>query len=528
MNSYFKKIIGGVFLLAALFSAQNIFAQSVPISNITIDIAQKKIRGYVNQSFSGKDIYLYLETSSGAGTEIDTIEWKQGNFETDIQNFTITPPTISWAGMTLTRLHIDPSEGADYFVELSQIFGGTGGGSGGGGQTSNVTVDFPGWASSSSLPLLPGSIKDTFYCKKATSEEIYPCIRASGDVVRTPASAPLYIILRETSSKQIGLLRTIPGGAASTALTVLSPEEANNGFRGLPPDTNFEIYIASDAEGKYPVNYGNSTDTLKSLGKIPASTENIVTVTKAEIKTTTAGKKYFEVSGVVNKTIRDRMINLIVRKAGETSGGASIAQVPYNKGSVFTNVPNAQTLESLASLEDGSYNLIFSQTIPPGVPQVIQTYELPVVGAGTGTGTGGTGTGNGGTGSGGGGAITPYISPDQQKILDEGIVPTDCGYTDPATGKHKLCGFPQLITLIDRAIQYIFILMLPITAIVFAYAGFLFLTSGGSADKRTKAKKAMTSVVIGIIIILAAFLVVRTILVAIGVDTSQEWVYLDI
>lgn len=383
-----------------------------------------------------------------------------------------------------------------------------------------VTVDFPGWASSENLP---GWVEGN-YCKKADKEEYYPCLITDGDLIRTPASAPLYIILIESRSGEKALLKTIPGGASSFRINTLTVEESVL-YGGLSADRNYDVYIASDAAGVNPVDFGNSTTTYKTMGSIPAPSDSPVSVTKAEIKTTSEGKKYFEVSGVVNKTVRDRTINLIVRKATATSGGELIGRVPYNQGSTF-NVPDTQTLESLSSLEDGSYNLVFSQTVPPGIPEDFQTYSLPVVGAGTGNGTGNGGAGNGNPGTGAG--INPYISPDQQKILDEGIVPVDCGYTDPVTGKHKLCGFPQLIELIHRAIQYIFVLMLPITAIVFAYAGFLFLTSGGNVDRRNAAKRAMTNVIIGIIIILAAFLVVRTILLALGVDTSQSWVFLNI
>lgn len=518
MKKIFKKIILGIFLLSLVLIGENTVAQSTPISNITIDIVQKKLTGYINQSIPGAEIALYFENlNTGEGSEIDTLEWKVGDFETSIQNFTITPPTISEAGITFTSLHIQPSEGTGSYIDLSQLL------AGGGGQTGDVTVDFPGWASSENLP----GWEVGNYCKKADKEEYYPCLQSSGSITRTPASAPLHMILRASSTGEKKLLKTYPGGASSFNISALSPEEAN-GYGSLNADTIYEVFFASDEAGNNLVNYGSSTNPLKSLGKIPAPTDNAVSVTKAEIKTTTAGKKYFEVSGVVNKKVKDTMINVIVRKATATSGGELIGQIPYSQGSIFT-VPSAQTIENLVSLEDGSYNLIFSRTVPPGIPEDFQTYSLPVVGAGTGTGTGG-GSGNGNSGTGGGG-INPYISPDQQKILDEGIVPVDCGssYTDPTTGKlkHKLCGFPQLIELIDRAIKYIFVLMLPIAAIVFAYAGFLFLTSGGNVDRRKAAKRAMTNVIVGIIIILAAFLIVRTILLALGVQPA-DWVFLNI
>ena len=110
----------------------------------------------------------------------------------------------------------------------------------------------------------------------------------------------------------------------------------------------------------------------------------------------------------------------------------------------------------------------------------------------------------------------------QQNILDKGIVPHDCGYNLGKDKKGKICGFKDAIALVDRIIQYIFILVIPITAIMFAYAGFIYLTSGGNTEKLKIAKKIMLNVLIGIVVIMAAWLIVKTVVTSLGVKEDAK------
>ena len=78
------------------------------------------------------------------------------------------------------------------------------------------------------------------------------------------------------------------------------------------------------------------------------------------------------------------------------------------------------------------------------------------------------------------------------------------------------CRFEDFMALVQRMINFILILMLPICAIIFAYIGFLFLTSGGNSETKSKAKGILMNVVKGIILVLAAWLIVKTIVVSLG------------
>ena len=79
------------------------------------------------------------------------------------------------------------------------------------------------------------------------------------------------------------------------------------------------------------------------------------------------------------------------------------------------------------------------------------------------------------------------------------------------------CNFSHIMQLINNIVDFIlFKMALPISAIMFAYAGFLLLFSGGEQAKRTKAKEIFVNVALGLAFALAAWLIVNTILSILG------------
>jgi uncharacterized protein HemY len=59
-------------------------------------------------------------------------------------------------------------------------------------------------------------------------------------------------------------------------------------------------------------------------------------------------------------------------------------------------------------------------------------------------------------------------------------------------------------------------MVIPIAAILFAFAGFELVTSGGSTEKRGIAKKVFTNVVIGLVIAMACWLIVELLIHILG------------
>jgi hypothetical protein len=104
--------------------------------------------------------------------------------------------------------------------------------------------------------------------------------------------------------------------------------------------------------------------------------------------------------------------------------------------------------------------------------------------------------------------ILPVFSLADVEPPSSGLVPCKDG---------DKCNFGQLMLLIDNVIKFVlFKMAVPIAAIMFAYAGFELVASGGSTEKRGIAKKVFTNTALGLIIAVAAWLIVKTVLSILG------------
>lgn len=83
------------------------------------------------------------------------------------------------------------------------------------------------------------------------------------------------------------------------------------------------------------------------------------------------------------------------------------------------------------------------------------------------------------------------------------IVPTTCG----GAGQSP-CGWTDLLTLGNNILQYMVYVAVPVAAIAFAYAGWLYLSSRGNPSQISKAHGIFLNVFIGLVIVLVAWLVV--------------------
>lgn len=109
--------------------------------------------------------------------------------------------------------------------------------------------------------------------------------------------------------------------------------------------------------------------------------------------------------------------------------------------------------------------------------------------------------------------------PDEAFIAGKSLVP--CGHMNSQGVITNPCSFKDVLTLINGVIKFIlFKLVVPIAAIMFFYAGFELVTSGGSTEKRGKAKSVFTNTVWGLVIAVGAWLIVSTILSILGYEGS--------
>lgn len=91
------------------------------------------------------------------------------------------------------------------------------------------------------------------------------------------------------------------------------------------------------------------------------------------------------------------------------------------------------------------------------------------------------------------------------------------------------CGWNDLMAMVNKVINFLLVdLALPIAAIMFAYAGFKLTFSGGEPEARGTAKKIFLNTVIGLVIAVAAWLIISTILAIMGFDGTWIGLYVKI
>lgn len=104
------------------------------------------------------------------------------------------------------------------------------------------------------------------------------------------------------------------------------------------------------------------------------------------------------------------------------------------------------------------------------------------------------------------------LSVGAQKV-SSGLIP--CGNVELHGGiaPGQECEFNDLVQLAQNVINFlIFKIASPLAAIMFAYAGFLYLTNGGNESKVKQAHDIFWYVFLGLVISLAAWLVVNFVL----------------
>lgn len=105
----------------------------------------------------------------------------------------------------------------------------------------------------------------------------------------------------------------------------------------------------------------------------------------------------------------------------------------------------------------------------------------------------------------------------QEKVVINGLVPVCNTIMDDKGNFCDPCGFDMALVLINNLIKEIlFKFATPLFALIIIYAGWLYLTDQGSSEKKGKAKKIIKNALIGYVIALAAWLIVKAILWAVG------------
>ena len=111
-------------------------------------------------------------------------------------------------------------------------------------------------------------------------------------------------------------------------------------------------------------------------------------------------------------------------------------------------------------------------------------------------------------------------------VLASPIVP-DCGKVVGDTIENP-CDFNYLIKLINNIITFLLIdLATPLFALIIIYTGWLYLSAGENSGNITKAKSIFKNAIIGYVVALASWLIVKTILTSLGFQPGGIATFFD-
>ena len=118
-----------------------------------------------------------------------------------------------------------------------------------------------------------------------------------------------------------------------------------------------------------------------------------------------------------------------------------------------------------------------------------------------------------------------FLIPTQ---IQAGLVPCGASQNDPDTlgiNESDPCEFCHIFVLINKIISFILTRLVPIAAgLMLIIGGFYFLIAGPDPGKVSQARSIIFAVVIGIVVVFAAWVFLNTFLTTIGVST---WTGLD-
>lgn len=110
------------------------------------------------------------------------------------------------------------------------------------------------------------------------------------------------------------------------------------------------------------------------------------------------------------------------------------------------------------------------------------------------------------------------------KIEDPSSGEFDCKDTGSKNYNAEYCGDYELddfINIFVKVAQWILGIVGSLALLFFIYGGVLFLISGGSSEKVSKAKEIIVGAVLGIVIVLTSYMIISFVLKALGY--TGEW-----
>ncbi len=317
-----------------------------------------------------------------------------------------------------------------------------------------------------------------------------------------PDSNGVYYLILKYGNNKVDLCNfSVTTGAEHFKLKYPTCNGMTSGYV-VNSDNQYSVYFSNSSKGK-PIStcYSSGGDycLLDSVPKSAVVNEHDVFENwSVNLKKQGNNNYYYDISADVIDGETGKVE--IVLKRTDKTGEIMVLNSDFNLS--VNNTISATTKNRTPVLKSGEYKITInykdSQFELP-----IQTYIIGTKVPNSGGGSNNWNNSTTGVGSNSGGGIND----------GDGLVSTKCGYNNG-----PMCGFSDFMGMLNRIINYIFVLVLPISAIMFTYAGFLYISSAADPKKRTAAKNAMTKLVIGVIIIMLAWIIVKTILITLGVQ----------
>jgi len=84
------------------------------------------------------------------------------------------------------------------------------------------------------------------------------------------------------------------------------------------------------------------------------------------------------------------------------------------------------------------------------------------------------------------------------------------------------CNLDDAVIIIIKVSQIILGLVGSLSLLAFVYGGVLFLISGGSSERVTKGKQAITGAVVGLVIVFTSYAIITFVFTALDIDAGKN------
>lgn len=119
------------------------------------------------------------------------------------------------------------------------------------------------------------------------------------------------------------------------------------------------------------------------------------------------------------------------------------------------------------------------------------------------------------------GAANPTLYENTDEIETQAVVEYADGGLVTCQGPD--CDACDLVKMVNKVVNYLIVLLTVLATFVLVIAGFRMVTAGGNASAWEGAKQSFFNIVIGFILVLAAWLIVDTILKALTGAGLEVW-----